>query len=213
MSANVWGPCFIWSYEFYRQVPVASTANLSSPFRITILACLVAIMSYLAARVGTTVVIRPHLDWPLWPGNILLASALLLAPRRAWPILMAAALATFVVYDLRIGISIRSVIFFQLSDATEVLTAALGLGYCFDGVPQLDSVKALAKYSFFAVLLAPFAGAFSARLLPTGNIGEVGRLLFWRRRWDTSRLCPPFWVGWATGRNGRPRLVLATLKP
>jgi PAS domain S-box-containing protein len=41
-----------------------------------------------------------------------------------------------------------------------VLISAIGLRYCFDGVPRLNSVRALAKYSFFAVVLAPFAGAF-----------------------------------------------------
>src|SRR5271163_2740017 len=135
--------------------PLRNVANLSSPFRIAILACLVAAMSYLAARLGTVVVIRYTLDWPLWPGNILLVSALLYLPRRIWPIVLAAAFVTFAVYDLRLGISIRSVIFFQLSDTAEVLTAALGLSYCFGGAPQLDSVEDLAKYSFFALLLAP----------------------------------------------------------
>jgi signal transduction histidine kinase len=178
----------------------SSTANLSSPFHITILACLVAIMSYFAARVGTTVVIRPHLDWPLWPGNILLASALLLAPRRAWPILMAAALATFAVYDLRIGISIRSVIFFQLSDAAEVLTAALGLGYCFDGVPHLDSVKALAKYSFFAVLLAPFAGAFFSAFTTHGEYWRSWSIAFLAQALGYLALMPAI-LGWVSNRS------------
>jgi integral membrane sensor domain MASE1 len=41
-----------------------------------------------------------------------------------------------------------------------VLISAIGLRYCFDGLPRLNSVKALVKYSFFAVVLAPFAGAF-----------------------------------------------------
>jgi len=41
-----------------------------------------------------------------------------------------------------------------------VLIAAIGLRYCFDGVPRLNSVRALAKYSVFAVVLGPIAGAF-----------------------------------------------------
>ncbi len=157
-------------------------------------------MSYLAARLGTTVVIRPHLDWPLWPGNILLVSVLLLAPRRAWPILIAAALATFTVYDLRMGMSIRSVTFFQLSDAAEVLTAALGLGYCFDGVPQLNSVKALAKYSFFAVLLAPFAGAFFSALTTHGEYWRSWSIAFLAQALGYLTLMPAI-LGWISKRS------------
>jgi signal transduction histidine kinase len=200
MSTKVWGPVSFGPMSSIDRSRSSSTANLSSPFHITILACLVAIMSYLAARVGTTVVIRPHLDWPLWPGNILLASVLLLAPRRAWPLLIAAALATFAVYDLRIGISIRSVIFFQLSDATEVLTAALGLGYCFEGVPQLNSVKALAKYSFFAVLLAPFAGAFFSAFTTQGEYWRSWSIAFLAQALGYLTLMPAI-LGWVSNRS------------
>ena len=178
----------------------SSIASLRSPFHVATLACLVAIMSYIAARLGTTVVIRPHLDWPLWPGNILLVSVLLLAPRRAWPILIAAALATFAVYNLRIGISIRSIIFFQLSDATEVLTAALGLGYCFDGVPRLNSVKALAKYSFFAVLLAPFAGAFFSAFTTHGEYWRSWSIAFLAQALGYLTLMPAI-LGWVSKRS------------
>jgi hypothetical protein len=143
-------------------------------------------MSYLAAKLGTTVVIRPQVDWPLWPANILVVCALLPFSRRLWPILIAAALVAFAIYNLRIGISTRSIIFFQLSDVAEILTAALGLWYCFGGVPQLDSVKALGKYSLFAVFLAPFVGLFSVRLPPTESTGPVGESPSCHRRSDTS---------------------------
>jgi hypothetical protein len=125
--------------------PSSNIPHLNAWFRVAILACLVSSMSYLAAKLGTTVVIRPEVDWPLWPANILVVCVLLPLSRRMWPILIAAALVAFAIYDLRIGISARSIIFFQLSDTAEILTAALGLSYCFGGVPKLDSVKALAK--------------------------------------------------------------------
>lgn len=174
-------------------------ANLDSPFRIAILACLAATMSYLAAKLGTTVVIRDTLEWPLWPGNILLVSALLYLPRRIWPIVIAAALVTFAFYDLRLGISIRSIIFFQLSDIAEVLTAALGLSYCCGGVPQLNSVKALAKYSFFAVLLAPLAGAFFSALTTHGDYWRSWRIAFLSQALGYLTLIPAI-LGWVSTR-------------
>jgi signal transduction histidine kinase len=156
-------------------------------------------MSYLSARLGTTVVLRPHLDWPLWPGNILLVCVLLLTPRRTWPISIAAALATFALYDLHIGISIRSIIFFQFSDAAEVLTAALGLAYCFGGVPHLDSVKALAKYSFFAVLFAPFAGACFSGLATYGEYWKSWPIAFLAQALGYLTLMPAI-LGWVSKR-------------
>jgi signal transduction histidine kinase len=143
---------------------------------------------------------RPHLDWPLWPGNILLVSVLLLAPRRIWPILIAAALATFAVYDLYIGISIRSIVFFQMSDTAEVLTAALGVGYCFGGVPQLDSLKALAKYSLFAVLLAPFAGAFFSAFTTHGEYWRSWHISFLAQALGYLTLMPAI-LGWVSKRS------------
>ncbi len=180
--------------------PLWNPANLNSPFRIAILACLVAIMSYFAAKLGTTVVIRDTLEWPLWPGNILLVSTLLYLPRRIWPIVIGAALVTFAFYDLRLGISIRSIIFYQLSDIAEVLTAALGLSYCFGGVPQLDSVKALAKYSFFAVLLAPLTAAFLSALTTHGDYWRGWRIIFLSQALGYLTLIPAI-LRWVSKRS------------
>jgi hypothetical protein len=166
------------SMSFIHSRASRSIPNVSSPFHTVMLVCLVVIMSYLAAKVGTTVLIRPQADWPFWPGNVLLVSVLLLVPRRIWPILLASGLVTFAFYNLSLAISIRSIIFFQLSDTAEILTAALGLSYCFGGVPRLDSVKALAKYSLIAVLLAPFAGAFFSPLTTHGAYWRSWQIAF-----------------------------------
>jgi PAS domain S-box-containing protein len=129
-----------------------------------ILVCVVATLSYLAPKLGGVLISNPQTIWPLWPGGAILVSGLLLAPLRIWPILISVAFAGFVFYDLEVGVSFGSIAWFMVADTVQVLIAALGLRYCFDGVPRLNSVKALAKYSFFAVILAPMAAAFlSAR--------------------------------------------------
>jgi hypothetical protein len=71
---------------------------------------LVTVLSYVAAKLGGMVVIRPQVDWPLWPGNVLLVSILLVVPRKIWPILIAAAFAMFALYNLQAGMPIRSII-------------------------------------------------------------------------------------------------------
>jgi PAS domain S-box-containing protein len=122
---------------------------------------------------------RPQLVWPLWPGCALLVAVLLLVPRRIWPILIAAGLAGFVLYDLQAGLPIRSIALLILADTIEVLIAALGVSYAFAGVPRLNSVESLAKYSIFAVILAPLSAAF----LGTFALGGDSWL-----RWRTSFL-------------------------
>jgi hypothetical protein len=45
-----------------------SVANLNSPFHTAILVCLVATLSYLAAKLGGALILHPQNVWPLWPG-------------------------------------------------------------------------------------------------------------------------------------------------
>ena len=80
-------------------------------------------LSYLVAKLGGALIVRPQMVSPLWLGNVLLASMLLLVPRRIWPVLLAAGLTGFFFYDLLAGEPIRSIVWFILSTAVEVLTA------------------------------------------------------------------------------------------
>jgi PAS domain S-box-containing protein len=153
------------------------TANPDSPFHTVVLACLVAILSYLCARLGGSLVLRPQMVWPVWPGCAFLVAVLLLTPRKIWPILMAAGFAGFVLYDLQAGLTLRSTAFLILADTIEILIAALGVAYSFGGVPRLDTLNSLVKYSVFAVILAPITTAFISTAAFSGD--------YWLR-WNTS---------------------------
>jgi PAS domain S-box-containing protein len=177
-----------------------STFSVDSPLRTAGWLILVAALSYLAAKLGGTVVLRPQVNWPLWPGNVLLVSILLLVPRRIWPILMAAAFAAFAIYDLQSGVTIRSTALLILSDLVEVLTAAWGLSYAFGETPHLDSVKALAKYAFFAVFLAPFTAAFFGARASSGNYWTSWRISFFSEALAFLTLLPAI-LGWVSKRT------------
>jgi PAS domain S-box-containing protein len=79
----------------------------------------------------------------------------LLSPRKIWPILIPAGLSGFFVYDLQVGVPFPAIAWLILADTLEILVVAWGLSYCLHGVPRLNSLKALAKYSFFTLLLGP----------------------------------------------------------
>jgi signal transduction histidine kinase/integral membrane sensor domain MASE1 len=155
-----------------------STAKLNSASRTVILVCLVATLSYLAPKLAGALILHPGTVWPLWPGCALLVSVLLLVPQRIWTIVVLAAFAAFVLYDLQAGVPISSIAWFILADTVQVLTAAFCLRYFFDGVPRLNSVKALSKYLFFAALLAPFAAAFLSAFGIQGEYWTSWRISF-----------------------------------
>jgi signal transduction histidine kinase len=134
-------------------------AKANSAFHTAILVCLVAGVSYLSAQLAGALAVDLPIAWPLWLGCALLVGVLLLVPRNIWPILILAAFAAFVLYDMQAGVNTRSILVFILADTVEVLIAALGISYSFRGVPRLDSLKSLAKYSLFAVVLAPISAA------------------------------------------------------
>jgi PAS domain S-box-containing protein len=186
--------------------PSWNIPNMNSRLGTVIVVCLVATLSYLAAKLGGALM-SPQADWPLWPGNVLLVSVLLLVPRRKWQILIAAAFAAFVLYDLQAGLTIRSTALLILADLVEVLIAAFCLSYFFQGVPRLDSVRALAKYSFYAVFLAPFTGAFVGALASNGNYWTSWRISFFSEALGFLTLMPAFlgWVGKRTAWGKKKR--------
>jgi len=110
----------------------------------------VLLVSYFAPKLAGALLLHPKTAWPLWPGCAVLVSVLLFVPRRIWPVVIAAAFAGFILYDLQAGVPISSIGWFIPADTVQVLIAALGLSYSFDRAPRLNSVRALSKYSFFA---------------------------------------------------------------
>jgi integral membrane sensor domain MASE1 len=160
-----------------------------------LLACLVITLSYLAARLGGAVILQPQMVSPLWLGNVFLVSVLLLFPRRIWPVLLTAGLAGFVLYDLQAGDPTPSIIWLILSNAVEVLIATFFLRRSFDGVPRLNSVTALAKYSFYGVFLAPFVGAFLGALSAKSNYWTSWKVAFFSEALGFLTLLPAI-LGW-----------------
>jgi len=132
--------------------------------RSLIVLCVTIALSYLVPKLAGILISNPQTVWPLWPGCAILVTGLLLVPFRVWPLLIPLSFAAFTLADLQAGVPLSSIAWFIPGNTIEVLISAIGLRYCFEGLPRLNSVRALAMYSFFAVVLGPFAGAFlSAR--------------------------------------------------
>jgi PAS domain S-box-containing protein len=122
--------------------------------------CVTIAASYLVPSLIGTLISDPKTVWPLWPGCAILVTGLLLVRTSVWPVLIPASFVGFALADLRAGVPLSSIPWFVLGNTVEVLIAAVGLRCCFDGVPRLNGLRAMIKYSLFAVVVAPFAGAF-----------------------------------------------------
>jgi signal transduction histidine kinase len=168
--------------------------------RLAALASLVGVLSYAVARVGGALILRPQLVSPLWLANVVLVAVLLLVPRKIWPLLLPAGLAGFLVYDVRAGEPIRSIVSFILSNAVEVLTASWCLNVAFKGIPRLNSLKALAKYSFYAVFLAPVVGAFLGAFAVANNYWASWKVAFFSEALGFLTLMPAI-LGWISERH------------
>jgi signal transduction histidine kinase len=116
--------------------------------------------------------------WSFWPGCAFLVAVLLLTPRKIWLPLLAAGLSGFVLYDVQAGLSIRTTSRFVLADTVEILVAALGVSYFFGGAPRLTSIRSLAKYSLFAVILSPLFAAFLGSVAYGGDYWRSWRISF-----------------------------------
>jgi len=145
---------------------------------------------------GHTIVLSSQGVSVLWPANTLLVSLILLVPRRTWPVLVSAGLVGFVVHDLQFGFTPATIAQLILADAIEILIVGLGLGYCFDGIPQLNGSKQLAKYCFFAVLLGPFASTFFAAAAVPGSFFVNCRIWFFSQALAFLTLTPAV-LSWA----------------
>jgi len=177
--------------------PWWNVGDLSSRYRTLLLVCFVAILSYGASALGGALVLRPQMLSTLWPGCVLLVSVLLLVPRKTWPVLIVTALAVFIYSDLHNGVPATTAALLALADTVEVLIAALCLSYFFEGVPRLNSVMALAKFSLFAVVLAPALGAFVGALAVPGSYWANWRTSFFSEALGFLTLMPAVlsWVG------------------
>jgi len=142
--------------------PVLSQPLIQLESRTAILraAALTTVLCYLAAELAGALVLRPQMLWPLWPGSALLVALLSLTPKKAWPVLIAAGFAGFMLNDLlAFGLSVRQSGTLIVADTIEVLVAAVGIRLSGTMV-RLNSINSFAKYFLVTVILASISAAF-----------------------------------------------------
>jgi signal transduction histidine kinase len=123
-------------------------------------ALVVAVGYYFAARIGFAFTLQPHPISTLWPPNALLMAALLLAPTRAWWLLLAAALPAHLLAELQSGVPTLMVLAWFASNCSEALIGA-GLVRAFvPGRLRLDSFRNAGVFLLCGALAAPLLSSF-----------------------------------------------------
>jgi len=153
-----------------------ASGKLAKPLPTTILVCLVAVVCYNAVKIAYGLGIPPEHIASFWPGTPFLVAVLLLAPKRIWPLLIAAGLVATAIADFKSGVAIVSEIWYSVGNLVDVVIAGWGIHRLFKGTPRLRNVNALAKYLAVSVILAPCVSA----LLGANGLASAGHWLEWR---------------------------------
>jgi signal transduction histidine kinase len=154
---------------------------LSIPGAVRI-ALLVAISYYAGAKIGF--LFKPA-EMPIstfWPPNAILLAALLLTPRRMWWALILAVLPAHLLVELPAGVSIVRALGWFVGNTGEALLGAICIGYFRKQERLFGSVRGLAIFLIFGVVVAPLTTSFldAAVVHLTGRNG------------------PDYWMLWLT---------------
>ena len=141
-----------------------------------VLVCLVAVVCYYAVEIAYGLGIPPGHIASFWSATPFLVAVLLLAPRKIWPLLIAAGLVATATADFRGGVTIVSEMWYSLGNLVDVVIAGWAIHRLFKGTPQLRNLRALAKYLAVCVILAPCVSA----LVGANGLASASYWLEWR---------------------------------
>lgn len=138
-----------------------STAPAEQMLRTVGSAIIVGIGYYVGTRIGFAFTPTGQPNSTFWPPNSILLAALLLAPRRAWWLMLLAVLPGHLLAQLQTGVPLWTAVGWFITNTGEALIGA----YCITQLaPQkrnlFDSVHGVLIFVLFGVLVAPLATSF-----------------------------------------------------
>src|SRR3954471_12103282 len=115
---------------------------------------------YLGCKIGFTLTFQPHPVSVLWPPNSILLAALLLAPSRARPVLLLAALPAHIIVQLQSQIPVPMMLCYFISNSCEAIIGAVCIRYFVRGPLRFDNVRGTAIFCIFGAVVGPFLSSF-----------------------------------------------------
>jgi PAS domain S-box-containing protein len=207
-AGNHWRSRRAWDWKVLFDSPTVVTALL------------VFVGYYLGAKIGFALTFQPHPVSVLWPPNAILLAALLLAPKRAWWILLAAAFPAHWLAQLQSHVPPLMIFCWFISNSCEALIGASCIRYLVERPVRLDRLRNVAIFCFCGVFLGPFISSFLDSGFVTMNHWGAGTYWeIWRIRFTSNVLAAltitPCILSWATEgiaawRNFSRRRILET---
>jgi PAS domain S-box-containing protein len=168
----------------------------------------VAVVYLAGMKVGSALTSPGQPISTLWPPNALLMAALLVAPRRLWPLFLAIVLPAHVLFQLRAGMPLATSLGWYVGNTGEALIGAALLRTTARGRPLLRTVRGGIRFVLYGALVAPLVTSFwdAAVVVWTGLGSGYWNLFFVRLLSDTAAVLlfvPPI----VTGFDGVRRLL------
>jgi PAS domain S-box-containing protein len=176
-------------------------------------ALLVGVAYYLGAQLAFYVGTLSYVFAPLWPPNVVLLIALLLAPYRAWWIYIAAALPAHIAAETQMGMPAAEWVGAFICNCALALGGALGLRLTIKQPPWLGTLAKAWTWILIVALGMPAIVGLTiagASVLTNGNIGTLG----FAKRWAFANVSngltlAPLLATWIGGGFGWTRVPLS----
>lgn len=172
-------------------------------WRVAGISLTVALAYYLGAKIGFALTFQPHPVSVLWPPNSILLAALLLTPVRTWWVILLAAFPAHLAAQLQSNVPPTMILCWFISNSCEALIGAGCVRFLIARPVQLNRLRDVGIFCFFAAFVAPFLSSFlDAGFVIANHFGQDGYWQIWRIRLSSNALAAltlvPFMVNWST---------------
>jgi PAS domain S-box-containing protein len=184
---------------------------------------LAAIAYYLGAEAAFAIGTLTQQFAPFWPPNVVLLCALLVAPRRRWPLYIAAAFPAHVLAEWGVAMPLPQLLAAFGCNVSVALLNAIAVSWLLRGPAWLRGLRNASLYLLFAVIVNPAVVALAAGFEPTLGDGDPQQYWqFWWRWYLSNALgnltLTPIFLTWFQDRSrplwqlpSRGRLIEACL--
>lgn len=149
--------------------------------RALLYAVLTSVAYVLGAKLGFALTPTPFPISTLWPPNAILFAALLLTPVNFWWLVLLAVLPSHLLVQLESGVPLLRSIGWFITNSTEALLGAVLLRNCFNGTSCFDSLRGVARFLIYGVVIPPFVTSF----LDAGVVAATGWQSEYWELWGT----------------------------
>ena len=151
---------------------------------------LLSIVYYLAAEAAFAIGTLTQQFAPFWPPNVVLLCALLLLPRRQWPLYIVATFPAHVLAEWGAAMPVLQLLAAFFCNVSVAYLNAISLSWLLRGPPWLGSLRNASLYLLAAVVVNPALVAFAAGFEPTLGDGDPTQYWqYWWRWYLSNALC------------------------